>query len=406
MVSVVIPILVFFTVDKNTDSNMFMWFFPSTDPKAPLLVWLQGGPGASSMYGMFAEIGPFSVAADKKTLLPRSVNWNNKYSLIFIDNPVGTGFSYTASDNGFVKNEDQVGLNLYSTLYQFYQIFEEYRSNELYITGESYAGHYVPACAFTIHKMNQNATNKKLNLKGIAVGDGLFDMESQSKGIGRLAYNLGLADENEVYILHEYEANLHSAIRNKDYVLAFDIFDELLNGDFYPYPTYFYNITGSANYFNIRDVNYPPNPYPDYLTSADIRKRIHVGSVGYSPYNATVERHLIPDVAKSVRHLVESLLDNKYKVLIYNGQNDLIISGPLTEVFLRTLKWNGSDDYKKVAKIVWRLKPTDPFVAGFVRQADNLWQVIIRDAGHMVPADQPDRAFDMITRFVDNKPFN
>jgi len=388
----------------STEATCFFWFFPHPNPKAPILVWLQGGPGATSLYGLFAENGPFSVNSNMD-LIFRKVPWTNKYSMIYIDNPVGAGFSFTQSVNGFVTNEDQVGINLYNTLYQFYQIFEEYRSNDLYITGESYAGHYVPACASTIHHMNKNA-QKKINLKGIAVGDGLFEVETQVPGIGDLAYNLAIADDNERKVIHEYEKKVIRAVKDKNYTLAFNLFDELLNGDFYPYPTYFYNVTGSNNYFNIRDVVYPPNFYTAYVKSNDIRKRIHVGNVPYFDYNATVERNLVEDFAKSVKPMLETLLNANYKVLIYNGQNDLIISGPLCESFLRTVRWKGSEKYKKAQKIIWKINPKDDFVAGYVRNADNLWQVIVRDAGHMVPADQPERSMDMIYRFIENIPFN
>jgi len=247
---------------------------------------------------------------------------------------------------------------------------------------------------------------KKINLKGIGVGDGLFDLETQVETISLLAFYMGIADEEQANKIAEYERNIKSAIVSKKYVEAFNIFDRLLNGDFWPYPTYFYNITGSNDYFNIRDVIYAPNPFPTYLRQADIRKRIHVGNLPYSDYNSTVEKHLIEDFSKSVKPLLENLLENKYKVLIYNGQNDLIISGPLCEIFLDTVSWTGAEKFRRSGKKVWRINKDDRFVAGYVRQSDLLSQVIIRDAGHMVPSDQPARAFDMLVRFIENKPWN
>jgi len=254
--------------------------------------------------------------------------------------------------------------------------------------------------------MNNPKAPKKINLKGIAVGDGLFEVETQVKGFGQLAFYLGIADENEMKVINGYENAVITAVQHKDYIAAFNIFDEMLNGDFWPYPTYFFNITGNANYFNIRDVNYPSNPYSVYVKTPEIRKRLHVGNVAYSDYNATVERHLMEDFAISVKPFLETLLNNDYKVLIYNGQNDLIISGPLCEVFLQTLKWKGQDKYLSAKKKVWRIHPRDNYVAGFIRQSDNFYQAIIRDAGHMVPTDQPDRMYDLITRFIEGRPFN
>ena len=76
---------------------MFMWYFPAQnkDPNAPLLIWLQGGPGGSSMFGLFSEMGPYSLGGPKgTTLLERPQSWNKKYGMLFIDNPVGEYISY------------------------------------------------------------------------------------------------------------------------------------------------------------------------------------------------------------------------------------------------------------------------------------------------------------------------
>lgn len=84
---------------------------------APVLVWLQGGPGATSMFGLFDEHGPFYLTADL-SLKPRDFSWNLIANVIYIDNPVGTGFSFTKTDAGYARNEDQVGKNLYEALLQ------------------------------------------------------------------------------------------------------------------------------------------------------------------------------------------------------------------------------------------------------------------------------------------------
>jgi len=302
-----------------------------------------------------------------------------------------------------VEDEGAVGRDLYNALIQFFTIFDIYQKNDFYVTGESYGGKYVPACAHTIHHMNKNAT-QKINLKGISIDDGLLEAEIQFVGFGELGYYLSLLDSNERDVVNGYEERFQNAVRNKDPLLAFNIFDELLNGDFFPYHTYFYNVTGNGNYFNIMDVDYPDNPYDQFITQSSIREMIHVGDRPYSGYNATVEQHLRKDWLVTTRFQLETLLDH-YKVLIYNGQNDLILGPPLTENFLKTLTWKRSAEYLKTKKIVWRINPSDSNVAGFAKEVGNFRQVIIRNAGHMVPLDQPESAFDMITRFVEGKSF-
>jgi len=116
----------YFTVNETTGSNMFFWYFPAQNPNVanpPLLMWLQGGPGASSMFGLFNENGPFTVAADGETLVANPYTWNVNFSMLYVDNPVGAGFSFTTSDEGFVQNQDDVANDLYSLLTQFFQVF-------------------------------------------------------------------------------------------------------------------------------------------------------------------------------------------------------------------------------------------------------------------------------------------
>ena len=98
--------------------------------------------------------------------------------MLYIDNPVGTGFSFTDSDAGYANNEDDVARDLYSALDQFFTLFGSYRANDFYVTGESYAGKYVPAISYKIHQENAVA-KRKINLKGLAIGDGLCDPINQ-----------------------------------------------------------------------------------------------------------------------------------------------------------------------------------------------------------------------------------
>ena len=74
----------YFTVNATFGSNMFFWYFPAQNgnTRAPLIMFLQGGPGASSMFGLFSEMGPYTVAADGKTLVPNPYTWNQEYSMV------------------------------------------------------------------------------------------------------------------------------------------------------------------------------------------------------------------------------------------------------------------------------------------------------------------------------------
>lgn len=159
----------YLTVNQKYGSNTFFWFFPSQDnnPNAEVLLWLQGGPGSASMYGLFSENGPFKVD-DQLNLYENEYTWNKNFSIIYIDNPVGAvcgflfnpslslsliptshsihlikGWSFTQSDFGYSTNEEEIGKNLYSAIYQFFQLFPELQENDFYVCGESYAGKYI-----------------------------------------------------------------------------------------------------------------------------------------------------------------------------------------------------------------------------------------------------------------------
>jgi vitellogenic carboxypeptidase-like protein len=167
----------FFTVNSTYNSNMFFWYFPaqSGDAKAPLLLWLQGGPGGSSLFGLFVENGPLMVD-EHGEVQERNITWNSDYAMVFFDNPVGTGYSFTGNDAGYSTNEVEVGENLYRCLVQFLTVFSELKDVDFYITGESYAGKYIPALGYTIHMANSDPKkNFTVNFKGLLLGDGLVD---------------------------------------------------------------------------------------------------------------------------------------------------------------------------------------------------------------------------------------
>lgn len=91
--------------------------------------------------------------------------------------------------------------------------------------------------------------------------------------------------------------------------------------------------------------------------------------------------------------------------MIYNGQLDIIIAAPLTASFIKSIEWNGADDLAKAQRIIWRNRHTGS-AAGYVRQAGKFTEVLVRNAGHILPYDQPENAYDMIDRFINDKPFN
>ena len=124
---------------------MFYWLFPSRrDPdKDPLVIWLTGGPGCSSELALFVENGPMRIENGKPVLNAHS--WNNQANLLYVDQPIGTGYSKGSIFN-MPKNEEKVSQQFGIFLKKFYELYPELAKRDLYVT-ESYAGHYIPYIA-------------------------------------------------------------------------------------------------------------------------------------------------------------------------------------------------------------------------------------------------------------------
>jgi len=147
---------------------------PATDP---LLIWTNGGPGCSSMLGFFTEHGPYLVMNTPGKLVSNQYSWNAAANYLYIEHPIGVGFSYSTHSSDYAElNDDSEADELYNGLLDFYSQFPEFKERDLYLTGESYAGQYVPHLAHRIaHGANAQLAN---SLRGFAVGNPVFDCES------------------------------------------------------------------------------------------------------------------------------------------------------------------------------------------------------------------------------------
>ena len=189
-----------------------------------MVLWLEGGPGVSSVSSLFTINGPFIVDEHLNVSLnPYSLT--QEFSVLYIDNPVGSGYSFTDDEKGYSTNENSVADNLYEFLLQFYQIFSEYRDNELYLSGESYAGKYVPALGY---KLMQMSNVSRINFKGVAIGNGLTDTINQLEGFVYLK-STGLIDEKQQDELKIVENKVRQYYKDKNYEKASEYFRKLCN---------------------------------------------------------------------------------------------------------------------------------------------------------------------------------
>lgn len=176
------------TVNETHGRALFYWFFEATasPDKKPLVLWLNGGPGCSSIgYGEAEELGPFLVQKGKPELRWNNYSWNTEANLMFLESPVGVGFSYTNTSSDLLQLGDKITADdAYKFLLNWFKRFPQYKSHDFYIAGESYAGHYVPQLSEKIFDGNRAGPKEShVNLKGLMVGNALMDDETDQTGM-------------------------------------------------------------------------------------------------------------------------------------------------------------------------------------------------------------------------------
>lgn len=391
----------FLTVDKTYNSNLFFWFFPSAsedDNTAPVIVWLYGGVGFPSMNSIFLEVGPY-IIEENLSLALRKPSLTDNFSDIYIDAPVGAGFSYTDDDEGFSKDFIDVGYKLYSALVQFFRLFPQYEENDFYLVGESFGGKCVTAASYVIHTNNPTA-DVQINLKGLAIGSALLDLNHMIH-YGDYFYQIGLIDSDGQQLFYEAEQDMLRLVQNEEYLEAYDVYDRTISG-FNSKSTLLRDLTGFHNIDNYLHSARNNDDYYlvfDFLTQPKIREAIHVGNASYDLCN-DVLKHLKGDISTSAKPWLEELLDNNYRVLLYDGQLDLFIPYPLTEELVANLDWSRAAEFSEAPRTQWYVGND---LAGYSKEGGNLNLVLVRNAGQYAPTDQPKWSLDMITRFIRNE---
>jgi carboxypeptidase D len=129
---------------------LFFWYFARKNvaDKSRTVIWLNGGPGCSSLVGAWMEIGPFRFQ-DNNTMVENNGSWHLFTNLLFVDQPVGTGFSYIDTDS-FTHELDEMANQFLGFLDRYIEIFPELLQNDIYLAGQSFAGQHIPYVAQAI----------------------------------------------------------------------------------------------------------------------------------------------------------------------------------------------------------------------------------------------------------------
>lgn len=391
--------------DSNSNASLFYIFYScrnlasGTYPQdVPTILWLQGGPGGSSLIGNFFEQGPWSLELNESTgsyqEVPRQYSWNDYFNMLYIDNPRGTGYSTVGSD-GYDSDETEIANDFVNALINFYQLdpFQSYQTTPLYILGESYAGHYIPSIGVAI--INYNGQNEfQIPLKGVGIGDGWTDPINQLVYNDLFAYSVGLVDDLEKAAVTSAQLAAVTNIKIQNWGLSINSFDVMLD-----------TITtsgGGLNVYNFRDFgDYDFSDIETFMNDQNTCTRYNVDpSVcgTYQSENSNVYDALQSDFMKSVASDVATLLNNQLPVMIYNGQDDIICNSPNQQNWVGNLTWSGNSDFYSTPFQVWIYE--NGTIAGLAKQTESLTFVIVNKAGHLSPYDQINTTTEMVRRFV------
>jgi carboxypeptidase C (cathepsin A) len=387
----------YLTINENSGSYMYYWMFASqNDPSNdPIAVWLQGGPGASSVSGGFMENGPFKVhkdASGQLHVLDNEYSWNKFSNLVFIDNPVGTGFSKTTS--GYATNQDDVAADMMTGLTEFFKRYPDLAGRPMFLFGESYAGKYIPAIAYHLLVNDAAARAAGINLSGIEIGDGWTIPEFQSNAYGEIAYTFGLVDAGQRNTTDAMAAECSNLINAGSWTKASSACQNIT--------AYVMGVSGNPNIYDVRTyTQYNFEPVSEYLTRPDVNAAIY----GAHPFGSTdmaVLSALNEDLMKPMTAVLPTLME-KIPFLSLSGQFDFICGTVGVEGLYDAVQWAGADELHSAPRSIWKVNGT---VAGYARSSGNFTQLLAAGGGHLYPMNQPEAALDMVRRVINHLPFD
>jgi vitellogenic carboxypeptidase-like protein len=394
----------FITVNETHNTNMFFWFFPAqrNQSTAPVILWCEGGPGVSGLYSLFNENGPYIIDKNGHLSL-REYSWHLDNHMIFMDNPIGAGFSFTHSQDGFLKSGTDA-THLYNFITQFFTMFPEYQGNDFYASGVSFGGIFGPAIAHEIHQQNLAGSEPKINLKGLFVESPWSDPIRQIH-YGNFLHNIGFLDKFDLEYVNGQTQLIEDNIMSGNWGAAYELWLSTLVSE----TSYVFNRTGldpSSLYNYIgHDGEDTSGYYIRYVEQDFVRNAIHVGNLTYIPINGNTSRSYEDRVMKTVKPFIETLLNapENYRVLFYAGQLDVITFHLGIENMVSALEWSGTQGFNEARIYPWKADGSK--VSGFAKNFGKLTYVLMRNAGHDANSEQPAWGFDVMRKFTNNLSF-
>eukprot|EP01016_Furgasonia_blochmanni_P001886 TRINITY_DN10747_c0_g1_i2.p1 TRINITY_DN10747_c0_g1~~TRINITY_DN10747_c0_g1_i2.p1 ORF type:complete len:530 (+),score=85.21 TRINITY_DN10747_c0_g1_i2:64-1590(+) len=385
----------------------------------PLILWLNGGPGCSSLIGMLQEIGPFILPeGESSTFKANNYSWNNNANLLFFEAPPGVGFS---SGNPEELLDDSLTAK-YSlqALKLFYQLFPGLVPNDFYIAGESYGGIYIPYLAREIVKSNTVATKDIINLKGTIVGNGLVITDESFLTTKLMDYFWN----HQFYgyeVREVYDTACPKYPSSPRCLFAISTVLETVDGI---NPMNIYKPCPHNKADNHQTTDYAPW-YTSLVKKLSLQpNNTHLAQSSVKCFDTSLEKYLNKEEVKNalrvpldihwtlckqgIRYkgedvgslgIYKELLDANLnlKFLVYFGDSDAVVN------FNQAFGWLEMLGLEE--KEMWRQWRVDNQVAGYVTGYEkNFYFATVRAGGHTAPADKPKEVNELVFRFIHGTP--
>ncbi|EAU81994.2 carboxypeptidase C [Coprinopsis cinerea okayama7 len=422
-------------LDVAEEKHLFFWFFESrhTPEDAPLILWLNGGPGCSSSTGLLFELGPCSIADEGRNVMHNPYSWNTHANIIFLDQPINVGFSYS-DDGSTVNSSPLAGKDVYAFLELFLNRFPQYSTQPFHIAAESYGGTYAPNFASIIHKANKElAANpdpklKHINLASVVLANGLTDPYIQYGSVADYACDgpypvyddpqgpqcqalRGKIPTCQRLVKSCYNYNSRFACVPAVLYCNSQIFAPLMQTGLNPYDVRMKCDRQKDGQLCYKQMAWIEN----WLNKPDVK-----ASLGVSPdrefasCNMDVNQAFTMngDGMRNSALLLPELVNDGIRLLVYAGNADLMCNYMGNERWVEAMETKFSQEFRRTKSTPWT--PLHPgVIAGEIRSAGgsessagNVTYLNIHEAGHMVPFDQPEASLAMITRWIFDLPLN
>ncbi|XP_010551814.1 PREDICTED: serine carboxypeptidase-like 25 isoform X3 [Tarenaya hassleriana] len=408
------------TVDRVAGRALFYWLTEASrlPSSKPLVVWLNGGPGCSSVaYGASEEIGPFRINKTGNGLYVNRFAWNSLANLLFLEAPAGVGFSYSNRSSDLFNTGDlRTAKDSLQFLIQWLDRFPQYKNREIYIAGESYAGHYVPQLAREI--MNYNKHSKPpINLKGIMVGNAVTDNYYDNLGTVNYWWSHAMISDRTYHDLlsscdfsRQKESNecesLYSYAMEKEFgnIDQYNIYAPPCNksDDDFSHGRHGMRLPHLPHSVMRKIAGYDPctERYAEiYYNRPDVQRALHA-NVTKIPYKWTACSEVLNrnwnDTDTSVLPIYREMIAGGLRVWVFSGDVDSVVPVTATRYSLARLKLN-----TKIPWYPWYVKNQ---VGGWTEVYEGLTFVTVRGAGHEVPLFKPRAALQLFKYFLRDHP--